>query len=104
MISNNHSFEVHDEEIEEKRGNLLTAAFKKKRKMKCHQKYHLLHPKEIQYFFFHLGLQLTWCIQDVCNTTQIKINFGWCQKVDLDSTNQRNGFDQWFKNHPDQPS
>lgn len=51
MISNNHSFEVHDEEIEEKRGNLLTAAFKKKRKMKCHQKYHLLHPKEIQYFF-----------------------------------------------------
>ena len=29
MISNNHSFEVHDEEIEEKRGNLLTAAFKK---------------------------------------------------------------------------
>ena len=66
MISNNHSFEVHDEEIEEKRGNLLTAAFKKKRKMKCHQKYHhdqrksniffssrfatyLVHPRRLQH-------------------------------------------------------
>ena len=50
MISNNHSFEVHDEEIEEKRGNLLTAAFKKEKKNEMSSKISS-RPKEIQYFF-----------------------------------------------------
>ena len=52
MISNNHSFEVHDEEIEEKRGNLLTAAFKKEKKNEMSSKISSSSPKGNPIFFF----------------------------------------------------